>query len=315
MKRKVTLHGPATLSVSLPLKWARMFNIKKGDELEVSEQKESLLISLSKIKDKKKEIDVVIPAMEGRSILFLIRNLYINGYDTINLKFEKETSYHSRRKINMTMLNLVSREANRLIGFAITDIGKKSCTLKCLAKESIEEFDVAIKRVFTIIDLSLKEAAEIIKNKSSKQVEQLSEDVHNQVTKLLAYNLRTLNKIGYKDKETTLKMYNLLYRIDDFLDHIKYWLREISIYTPIKNKEILNITDNFNEHFGNYFKLFYKFNLESYSRIFEESHIIRDQIIKAESKLNIKEKRYLSHLESMLEELLKLTITRMSLEY
>jgi len=56
MKRKVTLHGPATLSVSLPLKWARMFNVKKGDELEVVEQKDSLLISPSTIKE-----EIVLP--------------------------------------------------------------------------------------------------------------------------------------------------------------------------------------------------------------------------------------------------------------
>jgi len=253
--------------------------------------------------------------MEGRSILFLIRMLYIDGYDVINLKFESNTAYHSRRKINMTMLNLISREVNRLMGFEIIDIGKKSCTLKCLAKESTEEFESSLKRVFTIIDLTLKEILEIITTKNNKQLEQLSEDIHNQVTRLLVYNLRTLNKLGYKNKENTLKMYNLLYKIDDFLDHIKYWVAEISNYAPIKDKATLGVTHDFNEYFNACFKLFYNFSLESYSRMFLRNYIIREKIVQIERESKIETKRYLSHIEKMLEELLKIIVARMSLEH
>jgi hypothetical protein len=37
IKRKVILHGPSTLTVSLPSKWVKNHNIKKGDELNIEE--------------------------------------------------------------------------------------------------------------------------------------------------------------------------------------------------------------------------------------------------------------------------------------
>ena len=315
MKRKVTLHGPATLSVSLPLKWARRFDIKKGDELNVLEQKDTLFISSTAKREEKKKIEIIMPPMEGGAILFLLRILYINGYDTIDLKFEKSVTHHSRRKMNITILNLISKEISRLMGLEIIDVKKNSCTLKYLSKESTEEFDISLKRAFTIISIFLKEVKEIIITKNRQEAEELSEDIHNQVTNFLAYDLRTLNKIGYKDRETTLKMYNLIFKLDDFLDHITYWVSEISAYIPIKNKEVLNITDNFNEYFERYIKLFYNFNLETYSEMFEKNYIMRDKITKMEERANINERHYLSHIEKMLEEISKLLVDRMSLGF
>ena len=46
MKRKVVLHGPSTLTISLPYSWIRKFNIKKGQELNVEECGKELVIKI-----------------------------------------------------------------------------------------------------------------------------------------------------------------------------------------------------------------------------------------------------------------------------
>ena len=48
MRRKVIKQGPSTLMVSLPSKWVKNKNIKRGDEINLFEQGEDIIISLEK---------------------------------------------------------------------------------------------------------------------------------------------------------------------------------------------------------------------------------------------------------------------------
>ena len=57
MKRKVIQLAGKTLLVSLPIKWAKKYGIKKGNEVEVEERGKSLLIATEKaVSMEKKEI-------------------------------------------------------------------------------------------------------------------------------------------------------------------------------------------------------------------------------------------------------------------
>ena len=44
MIRKVNLIGPSSLMISLPSKWVRRLQVKKGDEIEVKEKGNSLVV-------------------------------------------------------------------------------------------------------------------------------------------------------------------------------------------------------------------------------------------------------------------------------
>ncbi|MBT5043325.1 AbrB/MazE/SpoVT family DNA-binding domain-containing protein, partial [Candidatus Woesearchaeota archaeon] len=50
VKRKVSLIGPSTLMVSLPSKWVKAFGIKKGDEIEITENGSNLLLESQRLK-------------------------------------------------------------------------------------------------------------------------------------------------------------------------------------------------------------------------------------------------------------------------
>ena len=45
MRRKIVKHGPSSFIVSLPLKWIRKHNLSKGDEVDVEEMEENVVIS------------------------------------------------------------------------------------------------------------------------------------------------------------------------------------------------------------------------------------------------------------------------------
>ena len=81
--------------ISLPRKWAQKYNIKKGDELEVEEKGSKIQISTEKVQEPG-NIEVDITGLDRDSFMFLIRVLYIRGYDEVKLIFNSPVADHPR---------------------------------------------------------------------------------------------------------------------------------------------------------------------------------------------------------------------------
>ena len=89
MKRSVIQIANSTQLISLPRKWALKYGIKKGDELEVEEQGNKLYIGTEKTQESG-NIEVDITGLDRDSFMFLIRILYIRGYNEIKLIFNND---------------------------------------------------------------------------------------------------------------------------------------------------------------------------------------------------------------------------------
>src|SRR3989338_5785197 len=90
MKRRVIKQGNNTLTITLPRKWAEKHGIKAGEEIEVEEKSETLLISSSNGKQiATKEIDL---SDFGPLIPRVIYALYKKGYDKIHLQFSDKSA-------------------------------------------------------------------------------------------------------------------------------------------------------------------------------------------------------------------------------
>src|SRR3989338_5912601 len=85
MKRKVVKQGAATLTISLPSKWGKKFDLKNGDELNLEEQGDALIVTNKNIKSlKQRQIDI--------SDLFPLINIalvkaYQHGHEEIKLVY------------------------------------------------------------------------------------------------------------------------------------------------------------------------------------------------------------------------------------
>jgi len=314
MKRKVIKQGHDTLTISLPKIWCKKLNVKGGIEVDVTENGDELVVNAKERKEEKKEVTIEIPEMESKTIKFLIRNLYIDGYDNVTINFKKNTAIDFSSKVESTVLNIIAYEVRRLMGFEIVNTGSNFCHLQNLSRESIEEFDISLRRSFGIVNEWWKEIKKATMSGYNK-LPQFGQDMHDQITKLISYNLRILNKIGYKDKRMTLRMFQILYKIDDIIDLIKECLKETGDKMPFKSKLVLEITDETSNLFESASKLFYKFDFQAFSRSCTKKCELIDKIIDASSKSSKIERRYLTYLENILEELRKLNIARMSLEY
>ncbi|MBT4257801.1 AbrB/MazE/SpoVT family DNA-binding domain-containing protein [archaeon] len=137
MKRKVVSQGPSSMMVSLPIKWVKEFGIKKGDEVDISEVGQELLISSNKRKTGNK----IIINLESDNPLYVYRHLqavYVNGYDEVEFK------YSSTKIANI----LQEYTTGSFIGFELISQDNESCIIKSLSTEKEEEFEIILKRVF-----------------------------------------------------------------------------------------------------------------------------------------------------------------------
>ena len=85
MKRRVVLHGTSTLTISLPSRWVKRFDIKKGDELDVEDYGRELRVNADSSGFERKMIEVGNLRRVGKSC---ITSSYRQGYDEIELGYE-----------------------------------------------------------------------------------------------------------------------------------------------------------------------------------------------------------------------------------
>ena len=73
MQRKVIQIADSTQLVSIPRQWGRKYNIKKGDELEVTEKDNTLEISTKKI-NQESEITLDVTGIDRTSLIYAVRS-------------------------------------------------------------------------------------------------------------------------------------------------------------------------------------------------------------------------------------------------
>ncbi|MFQ5474248.1 MAG: AbrB/MazE/SpoVT family DNA-binding domain-containing protein, partial [Candidatus Nanoarchaeia archaeon] len=147
MKRKVVRHGPSSLTVSLPAKWAKAHNIKAGDEIDVLEEESELILSKEgRIKIKKSEIRL---AKESeRYIRSYIGKLYRAGYSEITVFYD-----------NPDCIRKIRNSVNTLLGADILETEANRCLIKVFTLEDTNvDFDknlvnmlITLKTMFIIL--------------------------------------------------------------------------------------------------------------------------------------------------------------------
>lgn len=245
-----------TMVISLPASWVKKYGVKKGEELEVEEENNSLTIKTDK--GLKKEGKIVLN-VSGHSKLIrrYIGNLYKEGYDEIRLTFD-----------NPLVLKEIEKHIDLFLGFQIVEHGKDFCIIKNVAKVSHEEFDNVFRRSFFLTLSLANESLDLIKKKEFNKLKETAQLEHNQ-NKQYIFCLRVLNKYGYKVSKKMTFMYLLVERLEEICDEYRYicdCLSQESKKTEI-SKEVLLLYENVN----NFLKLFY----DCYYQPFEEARIIK----------------------------------------
>ena len=313
LKRKVIQIANSTQLISLPRKWTLQYGIKKGDELEVEEQGNKIFISTEKTQESG-SIEVDVTDLDRDSLMYLIRCLYIRGYDEIKICFNKQITDNFRKDKKEKVISIIHEEVNRLSGVEVVQQRENFCLIKDITQSSIKDFDVVLRRIFLLLMDGINDLLKGSAKGDLYLVDSLQEK-HNTITKFIAYNLRLLNKIGYPKYRNNTILYYIIASLDNITDILKECARDI-VSSKIKfSKETENALNMVNDSIKGYHDFFYKYDINFIKDITSKRYDMLKNIKTHSKKMNSDELRIVLNMWHIIEQILDLTIARIEIEY
>lgn len=238
MQRSIIQLAENTLVVSLPSKWVKSVNLKKGDLINITPIENKLVIS-PEMKNDETKTKITIsnnPVISKR----IINTIYKKGFDEVELILESPA-----------IIKDIKAELSGLLGFEIISQSKNYCLIKNIASPLEKEFDNILRKVFLII----LEMGECCLNSSFEEVLSMEETVD----KLTNFCKRCLNKRQVIDPKKTTLLYCIFWELEKIAD--EYY--ELAKFLASKrNKNADDLIKNINDFFRTFYDLFYKRNDE-----------------------------------------------------
>lgn len=245
MKRKIIQLGSATLVASLPSKWAKRYSLKAGDEINIEEEDNRLIIGTAKdigTEKKKIEISDMFPIYT-----YAIQQLYIGGADEIEV-----TS-----KDPKLLENLYNNPLPTLLGYEVVNQGKNFLHIKDLT--GIKEFDFLTisRRIFLLLKQMLEEIIASVE-KGEKDLDHIY-TIDRSVNKFSLLCLRIINKRGIDPKKNPV-LFHIIVNLEELGDQ----LHMFSKYTMNKDvkfsEKSIKFMKDVEKIFALYQKQFFKFD-------------------------------------------------------
>jgi phosphate uptake regulator len=280
------LHGPSTLTISLPSKWAKASNIKKGDELNVDEEGDFLRVYSGHERLLSKKASFDFSGMTEESVRSLIAVLHKAGYDEVEVTFKNPDTVKVIHDTIDTML----------IGYEIVEQKGNVCVVRNVSGDHISELDTLARRAFLVaLALSNNSLEEIRKARIDKLEELLVLEKTN--NKLTNYCHRLINKKPYKDEKTVF-LYVILWVFESICDDYKDLLKFIISQKKFKvRSEILDLLSRVNNLLQSYYSLFYDYSALKMTNIRKEIKALREGLFNM--SFATKEKPFFCYLSSI----------------
>lgn len=181
MKRKILKVGNASLAVSLPSKWARPLSLSPGDEIDVEEEGNQLIISPSRMAVAEEEV-VIRVTKERKFYKRLILAPYIQGYNVIKVFYEGQDA---RKQVEETLVNY-------MFGFDIIEQTPTHMTLKNIARGIEDEFPSMFLRTLYLIEQIVEELIATVETGETAHLEELK-NYNAMIDKINVFCRRLLN--------------------------------------------------------------------------------------------------------------------------
>ncbi len=300
MRRKVIQIANSTQLVALPRKWALSHGVKKGDELELEEDDNKVIVSIGKERSLEK-IEIDITGLDRSSIMSTIRSLYKAGYDIIKINFKESLTQYLRKQHMKKVISVIHNEVNRLIGFEIVEQKESSCTIKMVSSIDPVEYDSIIKRIFLMVVDSMDT---FIKGIKDKAVLETIKEKHYTITKFTTYCLRMLNMKGNYALSKTHSAFHVLSNINTIASIIRYCCDTVRGKNLSFSKEFLEDVKKAFDCLKIFHDMYYDFSKKKLS---EFNKLRSEIIIFMEGEASSEEILILFRLEQALEILYELT--------
>lgn len=255
MKRKVNRVGQNTLTVSLPSKWVKEHNIKAGDELDLDNQDDGLVINRSLMAKEEKKATINVDENTYLSLVRIIYLLYRTNYDKINLVYSKQTIFDPKRERKNNIKILTKNIVSRLLGAEITSQSSNRTEIECFASENDPNLDKIEKRVYFLIRETVDELLNAIGPKYS-DFHKTMYDHHDHISRFINYFLRELHKSSKTEEEKKVA-YSFYMDLDHLVDKLRHLSEKINRFGCTK-KTKKYIEETFDFFYGQFNALFKK---------------------------------------------------------
>lgn len=163
MKRKLIKQGGGGgLTFYVPKKWADKRRLKAGDEINIEETEEDLLVS-STAKKRLKKIEIEIEKEDKLRIRTIISSAYRRGYDQVTLK--------SKYGFSFVEINQI---IDSLIGYVITEQDDNKIIIKNIMADDFEDVSAILNKLLITIKFFISAVIEYLES-SNKDKSELSE--------------------------------------------------------------------------------------------------------------------------------------------
>lgn len=284
MKRKVIQLAGKTLVVSLPNKWVKKYNVKKGDDVEIDEEERKLII---KTRGEGEKITKALDAKDLKEMLSrTIGGLYKAGYDEIEITYYSPDQYAVIR-------NVLNRTC---MGYEIIRHGQRNILIRNLSDLHPQEFDNILRRLFLTLLSSVDDALEYIKQGNFKGMEEivLRDSIINKYSDLCR---RILNIQGHETTRKTTTYYYICEELEKVGDGYRDLMKFI-ISNKIKkiDKSTLTLISDINSYVRLFYELFYQFNLKKLEEFGEKSEKLKKEFKSRLESSSVKDLKLNYHL-------------------
>lgn len=277
MKRKIIKQGHNTLTVTLPTKWVKKLNLKAGEETDVVENGNSLIINGKQLpKDTSCTIDITdftIPLLwryfqsayrsgctEIKIVFDPAKNLYEDAFHYYTTQFDYK--YLGEKIPPKPAIVMIQEVVGRFVGIDIMESGKGYCVIKEMADVSSKEFDNSLRRIFLVIFQLFDRLIEAIE-KDEIDDAMLCKEIHAidlNIDKFVDYCARILNRVSdvAPEKKKPL-IFSSLFILELIGDEFKYIAKHIALSKKTV-KDSAEIARSVRNHFETYYKLYYTFD-------------------------------------------------------
>ncbi|MFO7710779.1 MAG: AbrB/MazE/SpoVT family DNA-binding domain-containing protein [Candidatus Woesearchaeota archaeon] len=233
MQRKVIQLAGKTLVVSLPNKWVKQFGIQKGDELDILEEDNQLVIRSGK--PKKQEKIVVDLSNLGMMARRTLGASYKAGYNEVEVFFDEPDK-----------LEIINKETLQFIGFEVMEQSNTRCLIKEISSNHELEFENVLRMIFRSINEIGIDTVEALKDHNLKKLENISmrDKVINRYTDFCR---RNLNKFGYPDKNKSFVVYHVCEELEKISDCYKDLCKVVYKDDIVVSKKTRDLLQNINE--------------------------------------------------------------------
>jgi len=288
----------------LPRKWAVEHGIKKGDELDILESGNKIIISTEKGLESRK-ITLDISAFSDILVKWLLYSIHKSGYDEVELNYKKPN-----------ILPVIQKTIkDGLMGFEIIEQSENKCVIKNISENLETEFSPILRRVFLINISMAKNSLEAIKKGNPDDLKNviILEDTNNKLTNFCE---RILNQKGYKDSRKTNFIYIITWQLESIADDYKALCRFLSNSKKINlTKDTLSIYEEVNDLVIALNDVFYKFENEKLVDIKTKEDQISDKIFALFKKAPHEENIILTYLLSVARRITDLTASIMAINF